>query len=161
MLGGHGLKLNEGFGVEAQCQLGVESILGRQNPQLLETSPLPRGERLGSELSQGWTTPQPERPVESLQRGLGRMTCQRLPACEDQVLEPCNIQLVRVDFKFVPGRMASNTRTRAGRLQRLSQVRQVDVQRVNRSRREFFAPQHVDKSIRSHDSVGVQHQCDE
>jgi len=64
MLGGHGLKLNEGFGVEAQCQLGVESILERQDPQLLETSPLACGERLGSEVREGWATPQAERPVE-------------------------------------------------------------------------------------------------
>ena len=57
--------------------------------------------------------------------------------------------------------MAANARTRAGRLQRLSQVRQIDVERVNSSRRGFVTPEHLNKSIRSHDSIGVQHQCDE
>src|SRR5205085_9161907 len=147
MLGGHRLKLNEGLGVEAQCQLRVESILERQDPQLLETSPLARGERLGRQLREGWATPHAERPVEGLQRALGRMTCQRLPTGEDQVLEPCNIELVRVDFEFVPRRMAANARTRAGRLQRLSQVRQIDVERVNSSRRGFVTPEHLNKSI--------------
>jgi hypothetical protein len=69
MLGGQLLDLGNELGATAECQVGVDPVLGRGQPQLGEPGDRARGERRVGHVGQGRSAPQPQRITEQVGRG--------------------------------------------------------------------------------------------
>ena len=79
------LELGREIGVAAQLQLGVEQVLRRGEPQLLEAADLDGGERLVDQVAERRPAPKAERLAELLGTRLRRVARARLGA---EPLEP-------------------------------------------------------------------------
>ena len=70
MLGDQRLQLADQLGVAAERQVGLDPLLERRQPQILEPAALDPRERLLAELGQRRAAPQPERLAQQARRTL-------------------------------------------------------------------------------------------
>ena len=137
--------------VATERELGVDPVFDRADPRLLEPWHLERRERLVGEVGERRLAPQSERLTEEHRRpGDAPMRCER-PCDADQAFEPEQVHLLGVDGEDVSRRLGQQHRRlgarAAVRLERLAQVRDVDLQRRCRPLRRLVTPEPVDKAV--------------
>ncbi len=103
MLGHERLELAHELGVAAAGEIGVDPVLERADPHVLEPSDRGPRERLRGEVGQRGAAPELERGAEPAGRILvvsagGRLGCFRGPA-----LEPAQVELVRREPNEIAG----------------------------------------------------------
>ncbi len=161
MLADQALELTDQLACPARPQIGIDAVLDRCHPQLVQPSDLGLGERLERELLQGATTPQRQRLTEH-QRRRRRIGVEQRPALPSQRLEPDRIDVLGNDVQDVTGRPGDQHRAVAALgaigLERRAQARDVDPQRVLAILPRVAGPQFVDQLIGRHDPVGVDQQ---
>jgi hypothetical protein len=100
---GDGRELTRQLGVTAALEVGIDPGLERIEPQLVEIADRLLGERLGLEVRQRSTAPQPERLPEHLGRRCRLARVQPPAARGDQLLEAQQIELGGADPDRVSG----------------------------------------------------------
>ena len=133
-----------------ELEIGVDPLLERGEPQLLE--PVRRGLRPGveGELGQRGPAPEPERLAQRPRLCLG-VGATRLV---EQALEAHGVDSLALDVEDVAGRARLE---RAG-AEQPAQLRNGVVQRGRRRRRRPLAPELVDQAVGRNDSPGVEQQ---
>jgi hypothetical protein len=143
--------------VAAEREVAVDPVQQRRQPQLVELRHLVAPARLELETGQRRATPERERSAETLGCGLEltlRGTFAR--ACNEQ-LHAVGIELVRRHLQAVAAGRGRD-RISAGAAERLANFREVDVDRLVRSRRRRFPPQIVDQALARDELVRIQEQ---
>ncbi len=118
MLAHERFQLAHRLGVTAECQVGLQALLERDQAQLLETADLVAGKRLVLEISKRRAAPERERFAEHETRLLRGASCQQSAALFEQALEPLNVKGPRFDAEHVSGR----PRLQDGLAEHLAQV---------------------------------------
>ena len=158
VLGDQRLQLRHELTVAPERQVGLDPLLDRPKPELLQVGDLPLGEGLVGEVGQGRPAPQAQRPAEP-RRPLGGRGPARLL---DQAPEPVRIDVGRVGRQDVTGRDrsedGSSLTSGPGRFQALAEGGHQTLECRGRRRRRAPAPQLVDEPVRRDDLAGVQNQ---
>ena len=158
VLGDQRLQLRHQLTVAPERQVGLDPLLDRHQPELLQGGDLPLGEGLVGELGQGRPAPQAQRPAKA-RRPLGRRGPARLL---EQAPEQVRIDAGRVDRQDVAGRDrsedGSSLASDSGRLQALAEGGHQTLECRGRRWRRALAPQLVDEPVRRDDLAGVQDQ---
>ena len=94
------LELGDELRALAELEVGVDPLLERLEPQLLEPADLALGERLEGEVGERRATPERQR-LAKLRGSLGRV---RAPRLGDEPLEPAEVEAVGVDLQDVARR---------------------------------------------------------
>ena len=144
------LELRDELAVPAQLELGVDSLLQRRQPELLEPPDLVLRELVEREVREGGPSPERQRPGDLGCTILGRPAA-RLP---EQALEPRRINAVGVDPEHVPGRLGHEEL----RPDDLAELGDEVLQRGRRRPRGFLAPDLVDQAVGGDDLAGVNEQ---
>jgi hypothetical protein len=149
------LELGDQLVARAGCQVRLEALLQAAEPQLLEARALRRRERLG-ELGQSRATPQ----AKGLAQALGR---QRVSALERRAAGRAQaLELVQVE-DVLAGQLeciARRTRAQQRRRQRLTQVRDVDVDHLDRAVGRLL-PERVEQVVDRHGAPGIEQEARE
>ena len=152
-----GLRLDEGLEigdeplVPAELEVGVGPLLERGEPELGQpTRGRPR-ERLLPELDQRRPAPEAERPAEEL-RAASRIA--RFGGGLGQGFEPREVELPRRRAKRVAGR----PRLDPLRPERLPQLGHVDLEHLERARRDGLGPDRLDERLDRDHPAGVEEQ---
>jgi hypothetical protein len=154
------LELTDQFTVPARRQLGVDPVLLRVHPELVETGRLRPGERLIGELGQRRASPQRQRLGQLRRRGGARIpVAQGDPSLGGELLEATGVHLVLVDVEQV-ARWAREDQAagRAGsppRLEGRPEAGDVVLQGRRGVGRRPIAPDDVDEPVERHHLVGV------
>ena len=150
MLEDQRLELSDQLAVAATREVGLDPLLERDEPQLLEPRDLRLGERLVRQVAQRGTAPERERPAQLVRRGL-RLVGPRLA---EQALEAVQIELPGIDAEEVAGR----ARDEPALAQLLAEPGHVDLDRLRRGGRRATGPQRVDQPVARHGLVRAQQQ---
>src|SRR5262245_23163940 len=135
-------------------EIGIDPVLERDQPPLLQSLRLSLRERLIEEVRECRPTPEGERGPQRLSRLLGPVRSEAPPPIPQKSLEPVDVELVALDMEHVSGRAPRQPPV----AERLAQARHVGVERVSRCRRRTLSPQAVDQAIARDDVVGMQQQ---
>src|SRR5205085_6505840 len=100
---------------------GLDPLLERGEPGVLEPRSRVTGERLGLELGERRAAPELERLGEALRRGLRVAGAQKLATLSDEALEAIEVELALFDAQRVARRLGQEPI----RPERLSQLRDV------------------------------------
>jgi hypothetical protein len=149
-----GLELGNELSVTAQAEVGLDALLERLQPQLLEARDLGLSERLVGEVGQRRTAPQRERLPEFRCRALRIAVSQPAPAVREQLVEPFRVKLAWHQFQ----RVATALRDQAAVSDHPAQLRDVDVDAVQCAGRRRLAPQRVDQPVGRNGVTGVDEQ---
>jgi hypothetical protein len=141
------LELGDEVGAPSQREVGLDSLLEREHPELLEASRLDLDERLVREVGQG--SPAPQREGGAQRRGAGiRLLPTRLL---DEALELVEVELAVPDAQEI---------TRAARLERLTVVaerlperRDVHLDRLRRGLGRALGPDLLREPVGGNDLV--------
>ena len=117
----------------AELEVGLDPLLERREPHLLEPAQFVTGKRLERQVLERAAAPETERRLQLL-RSLARLRAARL---RGQPLEARQVELLRVDPQHVPGRL----RDEQLRADRLSQPRDVVLERGGRRSSAGSGPQ--------------------
>ncbi len=124
----------------AQLELGVDQLLARRCPQLLESRDLDARERLEREVGERRPAPEAERLAQELRAPLGVSALGRL---RHEPLEAVQIDLLGLDVQHV-ARLPSAHEIAA---ERLAQVRDQVLERPDRRLRRLPRPQLLDQAV--------------
>ena len=159
MLGDQRLELGDQLAVLAEREPGLDVVLDRGDPQLLEAADRFLRERLVAHVRQSRPTPEGERVGKGVGRLLRPARGEVVTALPGQLLEPRYVELagrhagdVAASFRDDHGGL------RAVGLDRLAQLRHVPLQRRRGRRRSRPVPDEVDQPVAGNDLVGVQQQ---
>ena len=151
------LELADQLVVEAQGEIGVDPLLERGQPKLLEPCDLRLGERLVRDVGQRRAVPQREPLSKPLGRPLRIVARKSLPPLLQQALEDvriervgCDAEDVAVPLRLEPG---SGRGVAVGIGERPPEPRDVRLQRLRGGRRRALAPEVVDELVLRHDLV--------
>ena len=144
------LQLADQVGMPAAGQLGVDALLERRQPQLLEPQDLRLRERLVGEVGERRAPPQGQR-LAQLRGGSSGLGPPRLGA---QALEHRDVQLVRFDVQHVAGR----ARGQPLGAELAPVAHDVALDALGRGGRRRLAPQLADQPVGGDDLVRVQQQ---
>ena len=150
------LELRGKLGVATESEVGVDPLLERGQPQLVEAVDRGLREALVAEVGEGRTAPERERFPENRRR-TGRVPALRSPPSSlRETLEASDVEgVLGDDQRVAPGPGLE----RAGRApEQLPQGRDVDVQAPLRSVGVVVAPDRVEGALGRHDLVRVQEQ---
>ena len=143
------LQLRDELGLPAELEVGVDALLERGEPLLLEARAL--GAREGCvELGERWAAPERERLPEHIS-GLGRRL---VPSPCDRGLEAIEIQLALADAQQIAARLRDD-RVAA---ERLAQLGDVHLDRGRRRLGRLLPPELVDQPLTRDGLVRVQKQ---
>src|SRR5918994_2237027 len=140
------LELGHELGVAAEGKVGLDPLLERGQAQLLETRDLTLRERLERDVRERRAAPQSERCSQRLGRKVGLARGEQLSTVAEQALEPAEVELLGLECEQV----AAPVRLQAPVAERLTELRDVDVDAVEGARRRALAPQRIDQAIRRH-----------
>ena len=136
----------------AAGEIGIDPVLERREPQLLEPNDLRLGERLPGEVGERGPAPEGERRAQGL-AGRRRVTHRErrspFPAEPDELEQ---VDSRRIDHEPVTGRRRLEGAVR----QELPQLRDVDLDRVPGCVRGLLAPERIDQAIAGDDLVRLQ-----
>jgi hypothetical protein len=130
------------FGVAACGEVGVDRFLRGPDAQFLEAADLGRGERFVDDVSQRVTAPQRKRLARA------RLLEQALEANRVDIILG-NLQLIAAPASHDPSGVAPEQR---------SQVRDVELHHLRRTRRRLLSPQALDQVVHRHRTAGVERQ---
>ena len=137
----------------AELEVGIDPLLERRESCLLEAADLVAGKRLEREVLEGRPPPERQRGAELL----GPLARLGAPCLGGQPLEARQVELLRVDPQDVSGRLGDDQL----RTDRLSQPRDVVLQRGAGGLRWGRPPDLVDQPVGRDDLVRVQQQVRE
>jgi hypothetical protein len=138
--------------VTTERKLGLDSILGGRQPQLLEPGGLDPSEWSIGEIDERGPAPQRERFAQLLSRLRG-VACREVGPCLlDDALEPIRVQLPGLDAKQVAGTAGDE---QLG-LQEPAQLRDAVLDDLGRCRRRIALPELVNQAIARDDLVCMQ-----
>ena len=126
-----------------QGKTGLDALLLREHPQLLETSDRALGERLVGEVQERGTPPQPDRFAQDDRRAFCIAPGEQSSPLADLVLEPDRVDLDDARVEHVPGRARHQCRAYS-----LAKARDVDMEQVLRTARWCVTPELVDEAVR-------------
>jgi hypothetical protein len=101
MLGDQRLQLADELAVAAEREPGLDALLERREPQVVEPRDLRLRERLVGEVGERRAAPECHRLVEHRERPLGVARRQGTPALADQPLEPVRVERSRLQPELV------------------------------------------------------------
>ena len=127
------LDLVDHLGVAAGREILLERQLGRGEAELLQAADLQAGERLSGDIVEGWSTPEGQRLAR---HPLG-----------DEPLEAARIDLARAEPQLVAVAAGDDLRAVARPLERLAELRHVDLHHLRRGCRGRVAPEAVDQRL--------------
>ena len=156
VLGHKRLHLADEIRVTAEREIGLDALLERHEPQLLEARDRRLGERLVREVGKRLPTPQRERRAQEpcrLLRVAGRACSAR---AIELALEARDVELVRLDSGDVPGWTGRDHGLAAGLSQSFTQLGDVDLDDLRGRRRRLVAPELVDQAVNRNDLVRPQ-----
>jgi hypothetical protein len=105
MLANEGLEFGHNFGVTAEREVGLETLLECNESKSLEPPDLVPRELVVAELHQRRAPPEAERLTQDLS-GFGRLALgEEAAAARDQALENHRVENARLESKQVPGRV--------------------------------------------------------
>ena len=146
VLGDQRLELCHQLEMAAGRQIGVDPILQRRQPQLLQPGDLALRERLAPQIGQRLPPPQRQRITQH------RPSDHRDPPARtrplDQQLKPRHVDLIRRRAQQIPRRPRPDPLSP----QQLAQRRHMPVQRVLRATRRILTPQRLDQ-LRARDHL--------
>ncbi len=145
------LELTEHLVVAAEPELGLDPVLGRREPQLVEPRDLALDERVVAEIRERLPTPERQRLLQELGGLAVRAPAERCRSFHGEPLEALGVQLVGLDPQAVGAALG---RQAVG--DDLPHLRDVDLERVRRGRGRLLAPQVLDQEIGSDELVSVQ-----
>jgi hypothetical protein len=136
--------------VASELEIGVDPLLQRGEPQLLEARDLGLSERLEREVCERRPAPERQGLAQAIRRDLGF----GLPGLAQQRVEPIEIDLVSVELESV-ARCPCDEHLGA---ERLAQPGHVSVKCRRRGLGRVLAPQIVDQLVGGDDLVRVEEQ---
>ena len=139
------LELRNELGVPAEREIGVNPILERREPELLEAQDLVLGEAVVGEVGERVSSPQGKRVAQEL-RCTTRVLLELAPAFGDQALEPARVERVAVEPEHVPGCLCED-QVRSGRAEHGAELRDGVLERLVRGRRRTLAPEALDQLV--------------
>lgn len=155
MLAHERVELADQLRVPTEREIGVDSILERRETLLLEPGRLALRKRLVREVSQRGPAPQRQRLPQPIPRELCITRPQRIAPLGHERLEPVHVELAVFSLEHIaaaPGYEHAIT-------QGLTQVRDVHLHGLRRTRGRAFPPQLVDHAIGRDDLPAMQQQC--
>ena len=151
VLGDQRLELRHQLEMAAGRQVGVDPILQRRQPQLLQTGDLALRERLAPQIGQRLPPPQRQR-ITQPGRAITGILARTRPL--DQQLKPRHVDLIRRRAQQIPRRPRPDPLSP----QQLAQRRHMPMQRVLRATRRILTPQRLNQ-LRARDHLTTtQHQ---
>ena len=138
VLGDQRLELRHQLEMAAGRQIGIDPILQRREPQLLQPGDLALRERLAPQIGQRLPPPQRQR-ITQPGRAIPGIPARTRPL--DQQLKPRHIDLIRRRAQQIPRRPRPDPLSP----QQLAQRRHMPVQRVLRATRRILTPQRLDQ----------------
>ena len=151
VLGDHRLQLRHQLEMAAARQIGVDPILQRRQPQLLQTRDLALRQRLALQIGQRLPPPQRQR-ITQTGRAITGIPARTRPL--HQRLKPRHIDLIRRRPQQIPRRPRPDPLSP----QQLAQRRHMPMQRVLRTTRRILTPQRLDQLRARHHLTTTQHQ---
>jgi hypothetical protein len=147
---GERLELTRDLGVAAAGELGVEPLLVRGEPQLVQPGDLGLSERLVRQVGERRPPPQIESVAQQLRRRRGSCAA----GLGDELLEALEVELTRLEAQDVAGR-ARDDHTRS---ELPAQLGDEDVDALDDRRGRRLAPELVDQPLGRDHLVRVQEQ---
>ena len=148
--------------VPAQRQVRVDPGLDRGQPQLLQPGRLRPGERVIGQVGQHLAPPQAQRLPQRPGGLLVPARLQRRPPGREAVLEPRRVQPLTVHAQQVPAAPGHQDLARRApgpaRLQRLAQVRDVDLHGGDPPLGRVPGPEVLGEPVQRHDPVRLEQQ---
>ncbi len=155
------LEVGNRGGVRAEGDLGVETVLERTQPELVEAADLRLGELGVGHVKQRVAAPQAE-GLGQLGTGGGRIVHEPGVAFTRQALEPGGVDGLRIHAQDVAARLRHEAACgRAGPpfgRQRIAQPRDVERERLRTARRQVGAPDGLGDDVRRQHPVRVDDQ---
>ncbi len=151
MLPNERLQLAHYLGVAAERQVRLETLRKRDQPQLLQPTDLVTCKVFEPKVREGGTPPELERLPQHTACLLGGTACKQRAASLEQALEPLPIERTFFDTDDVTERM----RLDHALAERLSQLRDPDLDCLARGRGRTLTPQGIDEPLRRHRLTGV------
>ena len=142
------LELGHELGVAAEGEVGFDPILQGGKPQLLEPGDLGLRELLVPEVRERRSAPDRKRNAQRLGSSARLALLDCLPSLPDERLEAPGVEVGRLDVKNV----ALPARLEAGSSQSLAELRDVDLDALDRLRRRPTVPELLDQTL---DLVGA------
>lgn len=133
-------------------KVGLDPLLKRRQAKLLEASDLALRERLGREVDERRASPEGQGRPQELRCALGLARGQRFSAFGDQALEAAEVELRGFDREQV----AAPTRHQAPVAKRPAEVRDVDPDAVEGTRRRPITPKRVNQAVGGDDFACAQ-----
>ena len=121
--------------VPAERELGVDPILERLEPELLEPVDVRARERLVGQVGERTAPPERQRRPQPIRRCADVAVFEQPAAFTGQALEPLGIELIRANVQYVSGRPRDESLVLAPsvfRLQRFPKARDVPLEHVRR-----------------------------
>ena len=137
-------------------EVGLDAVLDRGGPQLLEAGDLGRREGLERHIGQRRAAPLLERRAQPRRRALGSAGRQRPPAVLAEALEAREVELVRLDPQPVAGSAAHKTGGLAA--ERAAQARDNRLHGLHRPIGRPLPPQALDQTVTRDRLPGAQQQ---
>ena len=145
ILGDEALQLRDGGRVTSEREVGLDPVLDRAQPELLEPPDLALSEVLVRELGQCRPPPQAERLTKEIVRPRRVALLQRAPPFSRELLEPHEVEGRALERQAVAGRLRLEQVLLGP--ERLSERRDVVTDDLAGSRRRSLAPQVVDDPV--------------
>lgn len=125
----------------AEREVGVDTVLGRRQPELVEAHPVGLGEVVVDEVGQGRPPPERERVAEDRDR-LGRLArVQVLMSERNELGEPVGVDRGRVGDEHVAAVAHLDRRAGAGDGERPAELGDLSLERVPGGGRRTVAPE--------------------
>lgn len=146
------LELGHELGTAAQREVEVDALFDRGEAQAVEPGDLGLRERLLGEVGKRGAMPECER-LSQRARGERRLVARpELPCLPDEPLESVEVELVVLKLEEIAGSRRANPLG----TERLSQPRDVDLDRLPRARGRVIVPEAVDQPVDRDDIVPVE-----
>ncbi len=153
------MKLADEKVVAPERELGIDPILERREPELLETRGMWLGKLLVGEVGKRGTAPECERCTAPIRRRSRIAFRQQPTALGRQLSEAFSVELVSSNLEDVSRRPRDEQLVLAARtsgLERLAQMGDIALEHVGGRLRRRCAPQPVDHLVRRKDLVWVE-----
>jgi hypothetical protein len=147
-------QLGHELGASAEREIGVDPVLERDQPPLLQPLGLALRKRLVEDVCQRGATPKRERGAQRLGRFAGLALRKLCTSFHEEPFESVEVELVGLDVQHIAGGAPREAPVSEG----LAQTRDVVVEGVRGRRRRPLAPQAVDQAVAGDDLVRVQQQ---
>ena len=149
------LELANQLAVTAEREPRLDVVFDRRDTELFEPPDRICGEALVADICQRRPAPEPDRLRERVRRRLRAPGGELRASTLHELLEPIQVELTRLEAHEIAGRSrhdhARRGPRRTARLDRLSQLRNIALQRGRRRRRRRLAPDQIDQPLARND----------